>query len=373
MTTRGIPSKENPLLGIFELDQAKALNSIGHEVVLLSMDFRSIRRRRPLGYNSYKIEGVSIEELSLPIGNLPRNLLIGIGEYGIKKLMKLASDKYGLPELLHSHFIINTCIMSRIVNNDIPFVVTEHSSEINSELTKSQLLQYKAAYSKADALISVSCSLKNRIKELFDVDSQCIHNIVDVNSFTRKSFDTRVIKKNVFTFITVAGLSFNKRIDLVIGAIKKLNDDGFNTELIIVGDGSEKKNLDNLTATLKIKKKVRFAGKISRNEIGEIMKEADCFVLPSRSETFGVSFIEAMASGLPVIATRCGGPEDFVNKKNGLLIPVDDLDALVLAMKKMIINNLSYNRKEISEYAVNTFSPTSIAKQIEKIYYTFVN
>ena len=55
-------------------------------------------------------------------------------------------------------------------------------------------------------------------------------------------------------------------------------------------------------------------------EIVKVYEECDCFVLPSAGETFGVVYVEAMAAGLPVIATRCGGPEDFVNEDNGILI-----------------------------------------------------
>lgn len=64
---------------------------------------------------------------------------------------------------------------------------------------------------------------------------------------------------------------------------------------------------------------VMFHGILSPMEIVKVYEECDCFVLPSAGETFGVVYVEAMAAGLPVIATRCGGPEDFVNEDNGIL------------------------------------------------------
>ena len=94
--------------------------------------------------------------------------------------------------------------------------------------------------------------------------------------------------------------------------------------LIIFGDGPESGALRALCAELGLYSRVSFRGHCPREELAEAYAAADCFVLASRSETFGVAYIEAMAAGLPVIATRCGGPEDFVTEENGILIPVDD-------------------------------------------------
>ena len=70
-------------------------------------------------------------------------------------------------------------------------------------------------------------------------------------------------------------------------------------------------------------------------EVSSILAHADIFVLASRKETFGIVYVEAMAKGLPVIATKCGGPEEFVNKENGILVPVDNVEELSKAMLLM--------------------------------------
>ena len=98
------------------------------------------------------------------------------------------------------------------------------------------------------------------------------------------------------------------------------------------------------------------------------MSESDCFVLASRRETFGVAYIEAMAMGLPVIATKCGGPEDFVTNENGILVPVDDIDKLKEALIKMHQNIDLYDREKISSSTRESFAPSTIAKHLIEVY-----
>ena len=98
------------------------------------------------------------------------------------------------------------------------------------------------------------------------------------------------------------------------------------------------------------------------------MNESKCFVLPSKYETFGVVYLEAMACGLPVIATRCGGPESFVDETNGILIPVDDEPALVSAFKYMLENADKYDQERIACATVERFSPNAVVRMIIKEY-----
>ena len=107
---------------------------------------------------------------------------------------------------------------------------------------------------------------------------------------------------------------------------------------------------------------------VGRDKLKDIYPQGDAFVLASKSETFGVVFIEAMATGLPVIATDCGGPSDFVNEKNGYLIPVDDKKSLVDALVKMRNNAYSFNTLEVSELTVKQFSPENIGNALTNLF-----
>ena len=109
-------------------------------------------------------------------------------------------------------------------------------------------------------------------------------------------------------------------------------------------------------------------GSKNKNEIATLLQNSDLFVLPSRNETFGVVYIEAMACGLPIIATDCGGPRDIVTEENGLLIPTEDVNALGNAILHMVNNIDKYDRKAIAEDCQARFSPEVIAKQLTQIF-----
>ena len=138
--------------------------------------------------------------------------------------------------------------------------------------------------------------------------------------------------------------------------------------LIIFGDGPESGALRTLCAELGLYSRVSFRGHCPREELAEAYAAADCFVLASRSETFGVAYIEAMAAGLPVIATRCGGPEDFVTEENGILIPVDDESALIDAMERMMLRREDYDSAAISADIRRKFAPETIAARLTELY-----
>lgn len=364
--SRGIPSEKYPLYGIFEYDQAKALTKCGVDVSMLVIDFRSIRYKRKYGLFSYVKDDVKVFELSLPLGIYRRAL--PLLQMLLMLLYKKNVRKVGVPDIIHAHFYSIAAIASIIKKKkNIPFFITEHSSKLNkdksliSELDKDLTAK---AYSHADTVIAVSKALSINLKNNFDIDNVVVHDIVDVDNY-------HYVKNNNnqhFNFISVGNLIHLKGFDLLINAFNKAFAYDNNVFLNIVGDGIEKDNLQNLIHQYDINDRVRLLGQKSRAELCNIIRESDAFVLASRSETFGVVYVEAMACGLPVIATRCGGPEDFVNEDNGVLIPVDDIDALANAMIDMRSNIDKYDGMSISKECYDKFSPKSIANEIVRYY-----
>lgn len=365
IVSRGVPSDNDPLNGVFEFDQAKAIASeTEFKVVYISLDFRSIRRKRKLGYYKYTRDGINIYCLSLPIGPIYYKLFYIIGKWATMFLFKRIRKEFGLPEVVHAHFTVYSGIASIIKRKyKIPFIVTEHSSLVTKPiLSKSTKFWVRKSYPFADIIIAVSRSLSKNILDKFNFKSIVINNVLDTKSF---SFLPKVNNKE-FQFVAVGNLVYGKGYDVLIKAFSRLNSN--NVILKIIGAGPLKDELEKLISDLKLTDKVFLLGRLNRNQINDNFQESDVFVLASRGETFGVSYIEAMAAGLPVIATKCGGPDEFVNSENGCLVLIDDENSLFNAMNFIIENIGTFDRESISRSIKEIYSPSYISSQLSRVY-----
>jgi glycosyltransferase involved in cell wall biosynthesis len=134
------------------------------------------------------------------------------------------------------------------------------------------------------------------------------------------------------TGVIVARLDRLKGHDVLLKALAWMKEDA---ELLIVGDGPERGALEVLAAELGVQDRVRFAG--FRKDVPDLLAASDFFVLPSRTEGLPLSVLEAMAHGLPSIATPVGGvPEALNGEECGILVPVDDVHRLAAVMGTLV-------------------------------------
>lgn len=365
--SRGYPSEKYKMNGIFEFDQAKALTEAGHKVIYAGVDLRSFRRFRKWGYESFLKKGVQVEVLNIPCGRMPKILLDSVRSLAFRRLYMKVKSKYGEPDIIHAHFLSNGYATSRIFkDNKIPLVMTEHFSFMNKDILEPYLMKIgQYTYPRFDKVIAVSTSLSENIENHFGINSEVIPNIVDTENF-QYLYENK--KNNDFIFVSVGSLIEIKGMDLLIRAFSKVFKQNDKVKLYIYGEGPERKKLEEMIQQYNLINQVFLMGLVDRKIIADKMSESDCFVLPSKLETFGVAYIEAMAMGLPVIATFCGGPEDFVTEKNGVLIEKNDVDALAKAMKNMYENIELYDKKNISYTAKEKFDSQMIADRLNKVY-----
>ena len=154
-------------------------------------------------------------------------------------------------------------------------------------------------------------------------------------------------------------------MDVTIKAFKLFYRENPNSSLTIVGDGPQRENLEKLVRSENLSDCVTFCGRLTRDRIKEVFDKSDCFVLASKGETFGVVYIEAMAAGLPVIATKCGGPEGFVNDSNGVLVEINDVEKLADAMQEISLK--SYNPDKLNRFCLENFAPEVIANKLTEL------
>lgn len=364
--SRGYPTEKYKTNGLFEFDQARALASQGCKVVYAAIDLRSIRRWRKWGIRKKRKDGVDIYSINIPVGGLPINLLARISTMGLKILYKHINKEQGKPDLMHAHFT-NAAYTASILKDEtnIPLVVTEHSSQINKDnIDKDLYKMAKIAYSKADSLIAVSPHLANMINKKFSIQPIYIPNMVNLDIFIYEE----KIGSHTFNFVSTGNLIDLKRMDLTIEAFYQAFGNNPKVTLTIFGQGPKKEMLNDLIDKYKLESQVKLMGLSSREEIADQYKKSHCFVLASQSETFGLAYVEALAMGLPVIATRCGGPEGFVNDKNGLMVDINNPQQLSQAMGHMYNNIDNYNGKNISKETKEKFSPQTIANKLIDIY-----
>ena len=136
----------------------------------------------------------------------------------------------------------------------------------------------------------------------------------------------------------------------------------------IIGGGEERENLQKQIKDLGLQDNIHLLGQKTKTEIVDILRDSNAFILPSRNENFSVAVLEALACGLPVISSICGGIRECIFDFNGLLFPVNDVDALADAIKYIFENYQSYDRAKIAEDCKNRFSPEVIARQLTDIF-----
>jgi glycosyltransferase involved in cell wall biosynthesis len=146
--------------------------------------------------------------------------------------------------------------------------------------------------------------------------------------------------------------------------------DRFNADIFleIAGSGPSEPVLQNLVHAMHLSDRVAFTGFKSHDEVPAMISRADLVVLPSLYETFGITLIEAMAMGKPVVATRCGGPEDIVTEEVGRLVPAKDPLALADAIRYVLDNYGKYRPERISAVAKEKFGFDVVNGRIIDLY-----
>jgi glycosyltransferase involved in cell wall biosynthesis len=135
--------------------------------------------------------------------------------------------------------------------------------------------------------------------------------------------------------VCIAKLRAEKDHQSLIRAIAKMKKSGVVADLTIVGDGPESVALNALAVELGVDNQIRFIG--YSNDIWSYLSKSKIFILPSRIEPFGIVVLEAMAAGVPIIATRADGPSSLIEDgSNGILIPIGDIDAMAKAIISLL-------------------------------------
>ncbi len=376
-------TKDRPTIGSFFWDQARALKRAGHNVTILYSDTYSVKCVRE--YISYaeaaseECEGIRICRMRIfcPL----KHGMEGYREAFARGIGQLY-DRYDLAEervdVIHAHCCVwaGYAAMKLSERTGIPYVITEHATlfELHrDQISRSNDQHIRQAFGKAAKVICVSRAFAKKISEYRASDDlEVIGNVVDFEQFGLCDNEPR----SGMRFLTVCYMNTEdqlrkKGVDVLLRAWKDFSGKQPAAKLVIGGDGPARQKAMEWCREYGVEPSVDFIGALSREQVAARMQACDVFVLPSRYETFGVVYIEAMACGKPVIAAANGGPDDFVTEDNGILIPPDDTGRLVQAMEQMVQkmqDQKAYDAEVIRNSVRERFGGQAIAGQLERVY-----
>ncbi len=198
-----------------------------------------------------------------------------------------------------------------------------------------------------------------------------IPNVVDGKMFIPSTIGTRPAPNRI---LFVGIMRQVKGVDILLEALRRLADQNRDIQLALVGESfyeSYRRDFERfrqMVTDLRLQDRVEFLGGKEPAEVAQEMQRSALLVLPSRRESFGAVLAEALACGTPVVATRCGGPEDIVNDRVGVLVPPEDPAALAEGIAQVLDRRASYDPVHLRAYALENFGMEAVGSRIEALY-----
>lgn len=360
--------------GSFFREQAIALHKAGMKVGVAAVELHSLRsfgRKRLIsgiivetdeGVITYRKRGWSWFP-NMNWGNL------FLWSRHSSALFKEYIAAHGLPDVIHAHSLnMGGLMAARLAKaTGRPFIVTEHNGSyvLCPEIPAWDKRKYAELFRHSAGNLAVSKALAGVMNRVWpEARCQVVANVVDDSFFNQP---LNMGTGDVVRFITVGHLSAHKNIALLIRAFAKAKTVKPSL-LTIAGDGEERANLERVAADCGVADRVTFSGRVERNKMAGIMADHGAFVFASNGETFGVVAAEALAAGLPVVSTRCGGPEDIVDASNGLLVEVGDEAGLARALEQMAADLGRYDKNLLRSSSEEKYGGAAIAAKLHEIY-----
>jgi len=373
--TTWYPTKEEPVGGVFVREHAKAVELYDDLIVL------HCAGPDPKLSKLWRMQVEMVESLTKGIPTyriwyrpfpIPKIWYL-LHVWAVFKAFRRIVSQGFAPDIIHAHTYdggVAAVLTGKVYN--IPVVVTEHTTAFPRKLVGGLgTFTARFAFESAEMVLPVSKALQKAIEEYgIKANFQVIPNVADTNLFNPGSAPSLESNSKRLLFVGLFDVSHKKGIPHLLSALAMLREHRDDWHLDLVGDGPPRAEYQRITGKLGLDDKVTFHGLKAKEEIAEFMRQADIFVLPSLFETFAVVAVEALATGLPVLATRCGGPEEFITDDVGLLVPPGDAVALREGLDYMLSHLKRFSCDQISLHAKQRFSPESVGKQLHTVYFS---
>jgi len=354
--------------GIVATELGKALSKKGHEIhfITYSEPVRLGELRKNIFYHEVRTSDYPLFKFT-PYEQVLTSKLVDVVKF--EKL-----------DILHVHYAIphaSAAYMAQQILKDqgieIPFVTTLHGTDITlvgKDPSFEPVINF--SINKSNRVTAVSENLKKETFELFDIKNniEVIPNFICLKEYkldNNEYYKKRYSPNNEKIICHVSNFRKVKRIEDVIIAFEGISKE-IDAKLLLVGDGPERARLEQISRNSKSSKNIFFLGSLKSTK--EVLNISDLFMLPSSKESFGLSALEAMACGVPVIASESGGiPEVVLHGKSGLLNSVRDTYQMTKNALKLLSNeSLLKSFKSNAYNQAMKFDIELILPKYEKLY-----
>jgi len=337
------PSSGDEVSGCFVAETLEELTAQGIESSVIAVD--SIYHPRKKSSGEFPAEWIRYPQLPGNFGlSSAGRFLASVLSSRIRQLHQR------LPiSVIHAHAALPCGHAAAFLSRrfGIPFVVTIHGLDVFNNCfedgsaagwrRRSSLFVYRNAHT----VICISEKIERLLRDgMESVKAEVVYNGTDPDRFIPGGIASGPGVDESPTILIVGNLLAGKGHELVLKAIGKLTSLFPDLQCGIIGEGADRERFARLAADLGITDQIHFLGRRSRDDVAQAMRDCTVFVLPSRYEGLGCVYLEAMASGKPVIACRGQGIDEIIqHRSNGWLIPVDGLDELVQGLQVLLSDN----------------------------------
>ena len=294
---------------------------------------------------------------------------------GVRRTVTELHEKVGF-DLIHAHFAYPDGVVAARLGRKlgIPVVITEQAPWrpwLDTDV-RARRQAVQAVHDSA-AVIAISSAVRNTISH-FVGPAREIDVIPDPVDGAVFDLPPPGSPREETQLLFVGNVRHVKGLDVLIEAVRLLASRGRDLELVVVGEGHYRSNqlqqeqLVRETERLGLSDRITFVGKKSLPALVEYMQRSALLVLPSRAESLGMVLVEALACGTPVVATRCGGPEDIVEEQVGVLVPTEDADALAGGIAQVLDNGAAYDPVSLRAHALARFGAAVVSAKIAEVY-----
>ncbi len=373
--TRWYPTASAPVVAPFTRDHALAVARHANPVVLHTVRVRS----RVPGGSQVELEADAKVHQGVPTFRVRhrrsrnRSLEEARSLWSTLRAVREIGRGPRRPDLVHGHFY-DSAVASALAARwlGVPFVLTAHSSHlVTRSLSPVERTAARAAFRRARLVMPVSRMLQSALEEYgFAARFAVVPNTVDLASFTPapRAAPAAAPPAAVKRLIAVTRMTPIKGIDTLLPAAAQLLRRRRDWHLDLVGGGERLDEARRQAAALGLGGCTTFHGELPRQEVAALLRRATLFVLPSEVETFSVATLEALACGLPVVITACGGPEELVSGSVGAVVPPRDPVALGRALDDLLDRADSLDPAAIAATVAERFSPEAVGRQILALY-----